>query len=60
MIPVQLTRTELEILKRALDRVLALDDYIQDAGDGVRARVLLQTIEKAIFASKAQGWQGGR
>lgn len=60
MIPVLFTRTELEILKRALDRVLASDDFIQDDDDGARARVLLQTIEKAIFASKAQGWQGGR
>ena len=58
MIPVQLTRTELEILQRALERALASDDFIQDDGDGVRARMLLQTIEKSIFASKAQERQG--
>lgn len=55
MIPLPLTRTELEILKRALDRMLASDDFIQEDSDGVRARVLLQAIEKAIFSSKAQG-----
>jgi hypothetical protein len=59
--PLPLTRTELEIIKRGLDRALATDDFIKDDGDGARARVLLQTIEKTIFASKAQvWWQGGR
>jgi hypothetical protein len=53
-----LTRIELEILQRALERALAWDDFIQDDGDGVRARMLLQTIEKAIFVSKAQVRQG--
>ena len=60
MFPLNVTRTELEILKRSLLSSLKSPGFIQDDGDKVRVRVLLQTIEKAIFSAKAQGWQGGR
>ena len=60
MFPLNLTRTELEILKRSLLTSLKSPGFIQGDGDKVLVRVLLQTIEKAIVAAKAQGWQGGR
>ena len=54
------TRTELELLKRSLLISLKLPGFLQDDDDKVRLRVLLQTLERAIVAAKAQGWQGGR
>ena len=60
MFPLNLNRTELEILKRTLLTSLKSPGFIQGDGDKVRVRVLLQTIEKAIVAANAQGWQGGR
>ena len=53
MFPLNLTRTELEILKRSLLSSLKSPGFIQGNDDRVRVRVLLQTIEKAIVAAKA-------
>ena len=55
MFPLNVTRTELEILKRSLLSSLKLPGFFQDDGDKVRARALLQTIEKALVAANAQG-----
>ena len=60
MFPLNLTPTELEILKRSLLSSMKLPGFIQGDDGKVRLRVLLQTIEKAIVAAKAHGWYGGR
>ena len=59
MFPLNVTRTELEILKPSVLSSRKSPGFIQDDGDKVRVLLLLQTIEKAIYSAKAQGWYGG-
>ena len=56
MVPLNVTRTEFEFLKRSLLSSLKSPGFIKGDGDKVRVRMLLQTIEKAIVAANAQGW----
>jgi hypothetical protein len=59
MIALNLSRTELELLVKAID-IAALAGWPPGEGDKVRVSVLKQQIEKKITELRSQGWQGRR
>ena len=58
MIAINFSRTELELLVRAID--VAVPTVWPTGDDRLRVQVLKKQLEKAIADLRSQGWQGER